>query len=196
MQPASSLQSESGLVALRDAVLRDLEHIPEVDFDRMTAALLPSVPEALDTAIRARLRKDSLLDEHGWWTTFDTRGSGGTTVTSEIAMFESLESIILAIFDVAALHQCRKESLLTYVDNGEHDPFSQRTGSSRPDAYLRLRQSIIPGRSSSERAAWADVAVSFEFRRGQNDQDVFDVRSDLAFCGRSVLCSMLMFLRI
>ena len=47
MRLISSFQSESDLEAARHDVLKDLEHVPEVDFDRMTTALLPSVPEAL-----------------------------------------------------------------------------------------------------------------------------------------------------
>lgn len=176
----SSFHYKYDLASARNAVLHDLEHVPEVDFDQMTTALLPSVPEPLVTAIRNRLRKEMLLDDHGRWTTFLSEDPSGTPAMSEKTMFQPLEPISLAILDEVALYQGRSEPLLTYVDDEAHTLFSHRMGSSRPDAYLRLKQSTIPGRHAGQRTAWADVGVSFEFKRGQSDADVFDVRSDLA----------------
>lgn len=60
VQLTSSFQCKSRLMAASNAVIPDLERIPDVDFDSMTTALLPSVPEALGAAIQhERLRTDS-----------------------------------------------------------------------------------------------------------------------------------------
>lgn len=182
----SSSRYREGLAAARDAVMNDLQHIPVVSFTDLTSACLPAVSSNLYQSIVASLKKQKLVNADGGWTRFKP---GTVKEMREKATFVPLQELAVAIIEAVAQFT-GVSSLCNYTDDRNRALFSERTETSCPDAFVHLKVSSLPAgdpmpppaptrKGSTPRPppkAWADVIASIEFKRGENEEDIFDVR--------------------
>lgn len=157
----------------RQAVLADLQRYLQVPFHQLARCVgtVPS-PDQLHR-IRQRLVDEKLLacrqDGKFRWAQFKPPNQ---SALSEENAFKPLAPIISSILE--QVPGCRA----SFRANPNQSPLSQRSNTSRPDAYLVLTDKVTP-----VGVHWFDVAVPFEFKRDASTDDIRDV-SPYSSCSR------------
>ncbi|KAI5993507.1 hypothetical protein EDD15DRAFT_899625 [Pisolithus albus] len=154
------------------AVLGDLGEIPSVSLDYFESHALPPLPEGVDvTEIR-----ESLCDAAIWskdsqrWAVFKTNPKNSTE--SEDDAFKPLAQVFNAVVREARKTIGNRETTLMYGSRPAKSPTSERSNSTRPDAYLLLREKkSIDDKTDTSNDSWNDIAVSFEFKKGTGEED-------------------------
>ncbi|KAI5993491.1 hypothetical protein EDD15DRAFT_2548104, partial [Pisolithus albus] len=156
----------------RRAVLRDLGGIPSVSLDYFESRVLPPLPQGVDvTKIKesAVWSKDSKR-----WASFTTNPKESRK--SEHDAFKPLSQVFDAVVREARQTIANRETTLVYASRPTKLPTCERSNSTRPDAFLLLREkkSIddkTDTSNDSHRHSWNDIAVSFEFKKGTGEED-------------------------
>ncbi|KAI5994284.1 hypothetical protein F5J12DRAFT_962663 [Pisolithus orientalis] len=163
----------SGNLALsRTAVLNDLGAIPQVSLDYFKSAALPPLHAEIGIAeIKTSLEASQVLSRDSGWTAFkkEPKVSG----VSEEQAFGPLSAVFEAIVSEAG-RVAHTSARLEFVSRPAHSPRSDRSNSTRPDAYLLLVEKKSVGvqeakkneAEGSDHDSWDDIAVSFEFKKG------------------------------
>ncbi|KAF9230900.1 hypothetical protein BU15DRAFT_83049 [Melanogaster broomeanus] len=183
----------------RTAVLQDLQHLPTVSLDYFQRAILPELLPGIDIdAIRDSLIKSSIWTKDEGWANFHSEpcqesapseDAGSSEVSSEMScpepredprheevVFEGLERIFDDIVNHArAVAPQSPSPTLDLVAKPSKSPASHRNNSSRPDAYLLLKDKKSKFMSTTDdKDHWDDIAVSFEFKKGSSEGDRTD----------------------
>ncbi|KAI6140067.1 hypothetical protein EDD17DRAFT_1499893 [Pisolithus thermaeus] len=179
----SSREYRSGDLKLgRSAVLRDLGEIPSVSLEYFKSAALPPLRQQIDvTQIKESLQRDATVwsGELQRWAKFktDPKKSG----ESEDETFKPLSEVFDAVVREAS-KTASTPAKLRFASRPSEAPISERTNSTRPDAYLLLvdKKSVdIPedkahtGKKLPD--SWDNITVSFEYKKGNGDTDRKDV---------------------
>ncbi|KAF9520927.1 hypothetical protein BS47DRAFT_416383 [Hydnum rufescens UP504] len=147
-----SVRSTSGhsydatLEASRKAVMADLHRIPIVNIDDMLTAMFPHVNPTFAHAVVEKLKQLAHINARGRWQAFDVEPSKQMGTEDSVynkGVLDTFNQIITAT-----------KILVTDIDipvpmalnvAGAKTPRSERTNTSRPDAYFHLKTSTIPG---------------------------------------------------
>ncbi|KAI5993484.1 hypothetical protein EDD15DRAFT_2529981 [Pisolithus albus] len=152
----------------RPAVLRDLRQIPSVSLDYFESRVLPPLPQGVDvTKIQESAVWSKKLQR---WAAFekDPKNSG----KSEDDAFKPLAQVFDAVVREARKTIGDRETTLKYGSRPAKSPISERSNSTRPDAYLLLREKkSIDDKTDTSNDSWNDIAVSFEFKKGTGEKD-------------------------
>ncbi|KAI5984943.1 hypothetical protein EDD15DRAFT_2532928 [Pisolithus albus] len=158
------------------ALLRDLGEIPPVSLDYFESRVLPPLPQGVDvTEIKESLRHARVWSKGSRrWTVFETNPKKSRK--SEDNAFKPLSQVFDAVVREARKTIGDRKATLMYASRRTKSPASERSNSTRPDAYLLLREkkSIDDKTDTSNdlhRHSWNDIAVSFEFKKGTGDED-------------------------
>ncbi|KAI5993508.1 hypothetical protein EDD15DRAFT_899602 [Pisolithus albus] len=158
------------------ALLRDLGEIPPVSLDYFESRVLPPLPQGVDvTKIKESLRHARVWSKGSRrWTVFETNPKKSRK--SEDNAFKPLSQVFDAVVREARKTIGDRKATLMYASRRTKSPASERSNSSRPDAYLLLREkkSIDDKTDTSNdfhRHSWNDIAVSFEFKKGTGEED-------------------------
>ena len=169
----SSFEYTDDLEDARDAMMTDIEHIPEVEFNDIVTTTLPAVSSDLSAQVLHRLKRDKRVKaskgKPQWLDFLQPDNLKNTRKRpTEKATFNPLKEILDAIFEQVAPYMDQSFSILHYVDDGTHVLYSERSDTSHPDGYLQLKNTTLPAGDHDiipKGAAWPDVAVSFKFKR-------------------------------
>ncbi|KAF8841825.1 hypothetical protein BDN67DRAFT_1010350 [Paxillus ammoniavirescens] len=145
----------------RTAVLRDLHRIPIISLSDFQRFILPPLPSGITTAsIRSALLTDSVLNQNGGWAAFTDNPSKDSR--REEAVFEGLQTVFDAII-TKVQNTTQGCPTVRLVNDLTATPQSARNNSSRPDAYLLMKdKKSVPS------------AVSFEFKKENNESKRID----------------------
>ncbi|KAI5984940.1 hypothetical protein EDD15DRAFT_2374621 [Pisolithus albus] len=154
------------------AVLRDLGHIPSVSLDYFESHVLPPLPHGVDvTKIKESLRDAAIWCEGSQqWAVFETNPKKSRK--SEHDAFKPLSRVFDAVVHEARQTIGNRETTLKYGSRPAKSPTSERSNSTRPDAFLLLREKkSIDDKTDTSNDSWNDIAVSFEFKKGTGEED-------------------------
>ncbi|KAI6098863.1 hypothetical protein EDD16DRAFT_1226423 [Pisolithus croceorrhizus] len=166
----------------RSAVLRDVGEIPSVTLEYFKSAALPPLPQQINVMkVRESLQRDDpVWSGDSWrWAGFDTDGSDSESDKSEDMTLRPLTDV----FDAVVCEGSKTASTpakLRFASRPTELPTSERSSSTRPDAYLLLvdKKSVDVAGGNQARASKDsspdsrdDMAVSFEFKEGGGGTD-------------------------
>ncbi|KAI5993493.1 hypothetical protein EDD15DRAFT_2367230 [Pisolithus albus] len=173
------------------AVLRDLGEIPSVSLDYFESHALPPLPQGVDvTKIKESLRDAAIWCEGSQrWAVFK-RNPKRSRKREDNAFINPLSLVFDAVVREARQTIGNRETTLMYASRPTKLRTSERSNSTRPDAYLLLREKkSIDDKTDTSNDSWNDIAVSFEFRKGTGEEDRKDkVISSLHHIMRSDPC--------
>ncbi|KAI6154649.1 hypothetical protein BKA82DRAFT_1005590 [Pisolithus tinctorius] len=143
----------------------------EVSLDYFKSAALPPLHVQIGIAeIKTSLETTQVLSRDSGWTAFkkEPKVSG----VSEEEVFRPLSKVFEAIVDEAG-KVAHTSARLDFVSRPAHSPHSDRSNSTRPDAYLLLVEKKSVGvqeakkneAKGSDHDSWDDIAVSFEVKK-------------------------------
>ncbi|KAH7917384.1 hypothetical protein BV22DRAFT_1135454 [Leucogyrophana mollusca] len=163
------------LILGKTAVLKDLGSIPIVSLDYFQEAVLPPLPLQITTSsIKTSLIDQNKLTREGKWAAFQNDPKDDSR--REEHAFGPLASAFNSVIE-EALKLVNSPSTLKFVQNPSTAPKSQRTNTSRPDAYLLM----INKKSFEQHAdvlnprdSWDDIVVSFEYKKNDGKDDRID----------------------
>lgn len=167
----------------KTAVIRDLDRIAVVPLDYFNTACLPPLHRQIDLAyIESSLCDNGVLSlDAGRWTVFFLDPEAESC--HEDVVFGRLSGVFDAIVQ-AASDVTSTAAKLKFVHKPTTAPTSERTNTSRPDAYLRLANKKSVGEYATHFVdCWDDIAVSFEFkkRNGESKGERADVGHIIRF---------------
>ncbi|KAI5993486.1 hypothetical protein EDD15DRAFT_896360 [Pisolithus albus] len=154
------------------AVLRDLGEIPSVSLDYFESHALPPLPQGVDvTKIKESLRDAAIWCEGSQrWAVFETNPKKSRK--SEDDAFKPLSRVFDAVVREARKTIGDRETTLKYGSRPAKSPTCERSNSTRPDAFLLLREKkSIDDKTDTSNDSWNDIAVSFEFKKGTGEED-------------------------
>ncbi|KAI5993511.1 hypothetical protein EDD15DRAFT_2576181 [Pisolithus albus] len=158
------------------AVLRDLGEIPSVSLDYFESRVLPPLPQGVDvTKIKESLRHARVWSKGSRrWAAFKRNPKKCTKC--EDTAFKPLSRVFDAVVREARQTIGNRKATLMYASRPTKLPTSERSNSTRPDAFLLLREKkSIDDKTDtindSHRGSWNDIAVSFEFKKGTGEED-------------------------
>ncbi|KAI6016909.1 hypothetical protein BKA83DRAFT_4329447 [Pisolithus microcarpus] len=154
------------------AVLRDLGEIPSVSLDYFESHALPPLPQGVDvTEIKESLRHAAVWSKGPRrWAVFKRNPKKSTK--SEDEAFNPLSQVFDAVIHEARQTIGNRETTLIYASRPTKLPTSERSNSTRPDAFLLLREKkSIDDKTDTSNDSWNDIAVSFEFKKGTGEED-------------------------
>ncbi|KAI6016905.1 hypothetical protein BKA83DRAFT_4329397 [Pisolithus microcarpus] len=167
----SMTEYRSGNLRLsRNAVLRDLGEIPSVSLDYFESHALPPLPQGVDVAeIKESLRHAAVWSKGSrWWAVF--KRNPKKSRKSEDHAFKPLSRVFDAVVREARQTIGDRETTLMYASRPTKLPTSERSNSTRPDAFLLLREKkSIDDKTDTSNDSWNDIAVSFEFKKGTGE---------------------------
>ncbi|KAI5993502.1 hypothetical protein EDD15DRAFT_2529998 [Pisolithus albus] len=154
------------------ALLRDLGEIPSVSLDYFESHALPPLPQGVDvTKIQESLRDAAVWSKDlQRWAVFTTNPKKSRK--SEHDAFKPLSQVFNAVVREARKTIGDRKATLMYASRRTKSPASERSNSTRPDAYLLLREKkSIDDKTDTSNDSWNDIAVSFEFKKGTGEED-------------------------
>jgi len=165
----------------KQAVLRDLDHVAVVPLDYFNTAVLPPLHPRINIGeIESRLTNSRVLSmKSGRWAAFPRDPE--KEASHEDTVFGGLCLVFDAIVQ-AAQGITGTASKLSFVQKPATPPMSERTNTSRPDAYLLLVNKKSVGKYAKRSVhCWDDIAVSFEFKKcdGRSGNERIDVSHTL-----------------
>ncbi|KAG1860105.1 hypothetical protein F4604DRAFT_2036274 [Suillus subluteus] len=139
------------------AVLTDLRRYLQVPFDCLVKCVGagPSQPDL--QWIRNNLTKCKILTDNKsglQWTDFTPPATSKESKENE---FKPLGHIIAEILAEVPDHR------VSFLANPNGTPLSERNNTSRPDGYL-----VLSNEKTKPKIHWFDIAVPFEFKKGQD----------------------------
>ncbi|KAG6326746.1 hypothetical protein ID866_12343 [Astraeus odoratus] len=154
----------------RTAVLKDLDSIPLVPLTYFNEAVLPPLRQGIDVQKIEETLQESGVIHNGCWAAF-VNASGSA---NEEEYYGRLATIFDAVVQKTS-EQIGMESKLSFVSKPSSPPISDRTNTSRPDAYLLLVDKKSIGSTADRSDSWYDVAVTFEFKKSGTERKLEDV---------------------
>ena len=156
------------LLRKRVAVLRDLGPIPVVPLEYFNSAVLPPLLSGINVQNIERALQESGRIILGQWREYQSNPSNAAA--NEQDYYKHLSSIFEAVV-TQAMKGTTTSPTVDFIQKLNSVPV--RTHTSNPDGYMRLKEKKsvqLPGTES--RGSWDDVAVSFEFKKYDNNKDV------------------------
>ncbi|KAL4068805.1 hypothetical protein V8B97DRAFT_1872938 [Scleroderma yunnanense] len=155
----------------KTAVIKDLNHIAVVPLDYFNTAVLPPLYPQIDLAdIESSLYDTGVLSlDTKRWAAFPVDPEADSS--HEDVVFGRLSGIFDAILQAAA-HATGTAAKLNFTQKPATAPTSERTNTSRPDAYLLLvNKKSVGGHAQRSVDCWDDIAVSFEFKKRDGESE-------------------------
>ncbi|KAL4074509.1 hypothetical protein V8B97DRAFT_1868896 [Scleroderma yunnanense] len=175
----------------KTAVIRDLDRIAVVPLDYFNTAVLPPLHPQIELAdIESSLYDTGVLSlDTDRWAAFPVDPEADSS--HEDVVFGRLSGIFDAIVQAAA-NATGTAAKLNFKQKPATAPTSERTNTSRPDAYLLLvNQKSVGGHAKRSVDCWDDIAVSLEFkkRNGESEGERADVSRKLIWSLHHVMRS-------
>ena len=157
------------LLRKRVAVLRDLGPIPVVPLEDFNSAVLPPLRNGIDVQNIERALQASGRIILGQWREYQSNHNNATA--NEQDYCKHLSSIFEAVM-TEAKKGTRTDPTVDFIQKSNSVPVSDQTHTSNPDGYMRLNEKKNGIPEDGFRDSWDDIAVSFEFKKYDNNKDV------------------------
>ncbi|KAI6144040.1 hypothetical protein BKA82DRAFT_4179732, partial [Pisolithus tinctorius] len=193
---ASLAGYRSGDLAVgRTAVLNDLGEIPQVSLEYFKSAILPPLRGQIDIAkIKTSLEGAEAWSRHSGWTAIkkEPKLSG----VSEEETFEPLSKVFDAVVREAG-KVANTPATLRFSSQRSHSPLSDHSNATRPGACLLLVGKNSVGSQGAKKNnaensgpdSWYDIAVSFEFKKGNRAAERDDNDTKVISSLHHIMCS-------